>query len=79
MLNHPNDHIGAEVLSFLSVFMYDGNKVVQVMLSLLYVHLVTCCKYGSSVWVCHLEISLKLNVTASGRQVQYVIPYGWKY
>ena len=34
MLNHPNDRVGAEVLSFLSVFMYDGNKVVQVMLSL---------------------------------------------
>ena len=39
MLNHPNDRIGAEVLSFLSVFMYDGNKVVQVMLSLI-------CAYG---------------------------------
>ena len=30
MLNHPNDRVGAEVLAFLSVFMYDGNEVVQV-------------------------------------------------
>lgn len=32
MLNHPNDRVGAEVLSFLSIFMFDGNKVVQVIL-----------------------------------------------
>ena len=30
MLIHPNDQVGAEVLAFLSVFMYDGNEVVQV-------------------------------------------------
>ena len=38
MLNHPNDHVGAEVLAFLSDFMYDGNKEVQV-ISLHFIHL----------------------------------------
>ena len=41
MLNHPNDQLGAEVLAFLSVFMYDGNKVVQVIPCSLY----SCCVY----------------------------------
>ena len=30
MLAHTNDAIAAEVLAFLSVFLYDGNRDVQV-------------------------------------------------
>ena len=48
MLNHPNDRVGAEVLAFLSVFMYDGNKDVQVILNVHFIHLLTSaytCRY----------------------------------
>ena len=30
LLNHPNDNIVAEVFAFLSVFLHDGHKKVQV-------------------------------------------------
>ena len=32
MLAHHNDATAAEVLAFLSVFLYDGNEIVQVRL-----------------------------------------------
>ena len=31
LLTHPNDKISAEVLAFLSMLMYGGNRNVQVM------------------------------------------------
>ena len=43
MLAHHNDATAAEVLAFLSVFLYDGNEVVQVRW-LAYVHV--CTKVG---------------------------------
>ena len=44
MLAHHNDATAAEVLAFLSVFLYDGNEMVQVSL---------CGGGGKGLWICN--------------------------
>ena len=55
LLNHPNGDIAAEAFAFLSVFLCDGNKKVQVSLSTIYVLIEDS---DLTLYVFHIHISM---------------------